>query len=50
LFSKPLNIEHISALEDALIWNPGNLVIGPSEDERKTKYGEKFDEECYKYL
>ena len=50
MFSKPLNNEHISALEDALIWNPGNLVIGPSEDERKTKYGEKFDEECHKYL
>jgi hypothetical protein len=37
-------------LEEALIWNPGNLVVGPAESERVNKFKAKFDQECYQYL
>ena len=50
MFNTLLDQIQISAIADALIWNPGNLVIGPKEGNRKTKFGEKFDDECNSYL
>ena len=38
MFSEALNEVKLTVIDEALMWNPGNLVIGPLQSERVNKY------------